>query len=120
MFIDEFLRKLPQWVGKVQPHRDYDLHIKQPKPDDAYKSLANYICKGCEPAFIDHFHLTELHTQYGGQGTFWGKRAGVSPSLNKTARDTVGYDAKRRRLPVTHAQTEPFDRVAVQRGANRH
>jgi hypothetical protein len=47
MFIDEFLRKLPQWVGKVQPHRDYDLHIKQLKPDDAYKSLANYICKGC-------------------------------------------------------------------------
>jgi hypothetical protein len=52
------------------------------------------------------FHLTSLHDEHGDQGTFWGKRAGVSPALNKTARYAVGYDAKRRRLPAKPAQPE--------------
>ncbi|WP_240535573.1 hypothetical protein [Bradyrhizobium sp. STM 3809] len=94
----EFLQKLPKWIGKTQQSRPHDLNVQLIEPGGPYKSLANYICKGCDPAFIEHFHLTALHDQHGDQGEFWGKRAGVSPSLNRSARDAAGYDAKRRRF----------------------
>lgn len=103
----EFKKKLPKWMAKVQgPLGPFDLNISDVKAarGDGYKSLANYIAKGCDPAFIAHFHLTSVHTQYGPQGTFWGKRAGVSPALNKSARSTVGYVDKRRHLPQSAAR----------------
>lgn len=97
--VDQFLEKLPKWVAKVQgPIGPYDLNVSSVEPDKGYKSLANYMVKGCDPAFIEHFHLQALHDQHGAQGTFWGRRAGVCPALNKTARDTAGYDDKKRKL----------------------
>jgi hypothetical protein len=97
--LPEFATKLPKWIAKVQGELgDFDLHRSPIDPSKAYKSLADYILKGCDPAFIEHFHLQLCFALNGPQGTFWGKRAGVSPSLNKTARDAAGYDARRRRL----------------------
>lgn len=94
----EFFKKLPGWIAKVQgPLGPFDLdaeHIDM----NGYKSLANYMMKGCDPAFIDHFHLRALHNEHGPQGDFYGQRAGVSPAFNKTARKAAGYDAKRRRI----------------------
>lgn len=97
----EFQRKLPLWVCKVLgPIGPHDLDVQLKKPDSAYKALANYICKGCDPAYIEHFYLKDLYAEHGAQGLFWGKRAGVSPSLNKSARDGEGYNPKRRTLPA--------------------
>jgi hypothetical protein len=95
----DFLSKLPRWVARVQgPLGEFDLWTSSVKPDGGYKALANYMVKGCDPTYIDHFHLGSLHAEHGPQGAFWGKRAGVSPTLNKGARDTAAYDAKHRRL----------------------
>lgn len=96
--LGDFERKLPGWTVKVQAMRPYDLDVQRIDPDRAYKALANYICKGCDPAYIEHFYLTDLQTAHGDQGAFWGKRAGVSPALNKTAREAARYNAKRRQL----------------------
>jgi hypothetical protein len=97
-FQEEFFEKLPKWVAKVQgPLGPYDLRAAR-LDQEGYKSLANYFLKGCDQTYIDHFHLRDLYDQHGPQGVFYGQRAGVSPSLNKTARDTAGYDAKRRRI----------------------
>jgi hypothetical protein len=101
--MEEFERKLFKWVSKVQTVRPHDVHIQRVESGGPYKSLANYICKGCHPAFIEHFHLTELNATHGEQGTFWGKRAGVSPSLNKSVRDAYGYNPKRRTFANTLA-----------------
>ena len=95
---DEFFEKLPKWVAKVQgPLGPYDLRADV-LDQQGYKSLANYMLKGCDPAFVDHFHLRSLYDKYGPQGVFYGQRAGVSPSFNKTARSNAGYDAKLRRV----------------------
>jgi hypothetical protein len=98
--LDEFRRKLPTWIAKVQgPLGHHDLDVQLIGPQDAYKALANYICKGCDPAFVEHFYLKNLHDQHGPQGTFWGKRAGVSPALNKGEREAHNYHPRRRSLP---------------------
>ena len=97
-FLDEFELKLSKWVTKVQVGRAFDVSVQRLERGGPYKSLASYICKGCDPAFIEHFHLTELQAAHGPQGSFWGKRAGVSPTLNKTIRDAYGYNPKRRTL----------------------
>jgi hypothetical protein len=96
--LDEFEQKLTTWVAKVQTLRPHDINVQRLERGGPYKSLANYICKGCHPAFIDHFHLTDLHAKHGEQGHFWGRRAGVSPSLNKTMRDVYGYNPRRRTI----------------------
>ena len=94
----EFLQKLPGWATKVQGSLGpFDINVERIDMT-GYKSLANYMVKGCDPAFIDHFHLRSLYNTHGPQGEFYGQRAGVSPSFNKTARKTAGYDAKRRRI----------------------
>jgi len=96
---EEFTAKLPKWIAKVQgPLRPFDLRLRELEVGGAYKALANYVIKGCDPAYIDHFHLRAIHQTHGPQGAFWGRRAAVSAALNKTARDARGYDAKRRRL----------------------
>jgi hypothetical protein len=98
---DEFFRKLPRWVAKVQGELlPFDVEARRIE-DRGYKSLANYMAKGCDPKAIEHFHLTDLHDEHGEQGQFWGKRAGVSPALNKNARDALHYDARRRRMPTS-------------------
>lgn len=95
---NEFFEKLSGWVAKVQgPLGPYDLRAEGIDMS-GYKSLANYMMKGCDPAYIDHFHLRALYNEHGPQGAFYGQRAGVSPAFNKTARKVAGYDAKRRRI----------------------
>lgn len=106
--IGEFETKLTAWVGKVQGQvRPFDINISKVDVESGYKSLANYITKGCDPDFIDHFHLYELYAKHGSQGAIWGKRAGVSPALNKTARVAAGYDDKGRRFKVSPPPIAP-------------
>ena len=93
-----FRAKLPTWIGKVQGAVDpFDLRVADINPA-AYKQMANYIVKGCDPAFARHFFLEVLYAQHGPQGAFWGKRAGVSPSFNKSARIAAGYSARQRQI----------------------
>lgn len=102
--VDEFKKKLPGWVEKVQgPSGPFDIDVQTIGPDGAYKALANYIVKGCDPLYVEHFHLAALAKQYGPQGAFWGRRAGVSPSLNKAEREAAGFNPKRRELDRTAA-----------------
>ena len=105
--IPEFKAKLVRWIRKVQGEvGPYDIDIRE-IDDGGYKSLASYIAKGCDPDFISHFHLDRLHAKHGSQGSFWGKRAGVSPALNKAARVKARYDDKRRRFAET-VNRSPF------------
>lgn len=89
---EEFRRKLAQWVRKAcASHGPFDVHCQL--ITGKQKALAKYLMKGVDPTFVQHFHLGEV---YAPQGAFMGKRAGMSPSLSKAARDAAGYDAKRR------------------------
>jgi hypothetical protein len=95
--LDDFRSKLPKWIAKVQgPLGPYDLRMTDVDPGPGYKALANYLVKGCDPKYIDHFYLRDLHDTHGPQGDFWGRRAGVSPSLNRAAREAANYSAKTR------------------------
>jgi hypothetical protein len=110
--LDAFRSKLPRWIGKVQGPLDrFDLRVAAINPA-AYKQMANYLVKGCDPAFLQHFHLNDFFALHGPQGTFWGKRAGVSPSFNKSARAAAGYDARRRRLPPQNLAACELDPAA--------
>ena len=89
----EFRRKLGQWVARAQsvcgPH---DCHV-QPINQDYAKKLAKYIVKATDPAFITHFHLGNEAVD---QGTIYGKRAGVSPSLGHAVRREANFRPQRR------------------------
>lgn len=95
--IEEFSKKLPGWVEKVQgpitPHTIWQDAI----PASHAKRIAKYMAKGTDPIYLGHFYLEELHEQHGPQGTVWGKRAGVSPALGESARRAVGFRPRRRR-----------------------
>jgi hypothetical protein len=89
----EFCRKLPQWVTKAQGVCGiYDCDV-QPINQDYAKKLAKYIVKATDPAFIDHFYLREEASD---QGTVYGKRAGVSPSLGHAVRREANFRPRRR------------------------
>ena len=91
---DEFRKKLPMWVervqGTVQPS---DIDVQQVKAPYA-KRLAKYIVKGTQPEFIEHFYLHDVHEP---QGRVVGKRAAVSIALGPTARGRDGFRPRRRR-----------------------
>lgn len=88
----EFRRKLPQWVMKAQDVCGiYDCHV-QPINQDYAKKLAKYIVKATDPAFIAHFHLGD---EAADQGTIYGKRAGVSPSLGHAVRREADFRPRR-------------------------
>lgn len=90
---DEFRRKLPQWVMKAQGIcGSYDCHV-QPINQNYAKKLAKYIVKATDPAFITHFHLGD---EAADQGTIYGKRAGVSPSLGHAVRREANFRPQRR------------------------
>lgn len=90
----EFLAKLPRWIERAQGEcRPYDLKACPIKQSHA-KRLAKYIVKGTDPAFVDHFFLTDLAAP---QGEVWGKRAGVSPSLGHSARKAAAFHPGRGR-----------------------
>jgi len=92
---DAFKRQVPKWVRKAQgvAPRDYDIDV-QPVEIETDKSLAKYVLKGVDPAFVAHFHLEQYAAP---QGPIGGRRAAVSMSLNKAAREKAGFIPKRDR-----------------------
>lgn len=90
---EAFRRKLPQWVARAQGYcGPHDCHV-QPIHQDYAKKLAKYIVKATDPAFIAHFHLSN---EAADQGTIYGKRAGVSPSLGHAVRREANFRPQRR------------------------
>lgn len=90
--LDAFRQRLDKWVQRAcGGHGPFDIDC-QPITAN-HKALAKYLMKGVDPEFVGHFHLQKVHAP---QGLFVGKRAGMSPSLGKAARDAVHYDARRR------------------------
>lgn len=90
---EEFRRKLPLWVARAQGHcGPHDCHV-QPIIQDYAKKLAKYIVKATDPAFIAHFHLGN---EAADQGSIYGKRAGVSPSLGHAVRREANFRPQRR------------------------
>lgn len=88
----EFARKLPRWVEKAQGVIEpYDISIKDVTIGTT-SALANYILKGTQETHIDHFHLNGVYE--GSQGSVWGKRAGSSPSIGRTARNKAEFNRK--------------------------
>jgi hypothetical protein len=88
----EFEKKLPMWVGKVQEAGTYDCNA-QPIDPQRDKYLAKYILKGTDPDFVDHFFLQAVHKP---QGTIWGQRARVSAALDRATRERAGWAPPRR------------------------
>lgn len=90
-YIEEFSQKLPLWVERSQGDRGFDVKIK--RLDGAYKSHANYIIKGVDPAYAPYLHVQDIVSN---QGTVLGRRATMSRSLNIEARRSVGWKKRRR------------------------
>jgi hypothetical protein len=110
-FRAEFERKLPGWVRRVQGAcGSFDVRCKP--VTHTPKSLAKYIVKGTDPAFVDHFYPSAVHAP---QGIVYGKRAGVSPALGKTARELVGFrpGPRPRVRPWRHAPSINRQQVSV-------
>lgn len=59
--VEAFRRKLPQWVERARgmPAGPFDIDVQEIEAGTE-KSLAKYIVKGTNPAFIDHFHLQRV------------------------------------------------------------
>jgi hypothetical protein len=91
----EFANKLPRWVEKAQGSiGDFDVNI-QDVTLERTAFLAKYILKGTQETHIDHFYLSMVYD--GPQGSIWGKRAGSSPSIGKSARQKAGFNRKKHR-----------------------
>lgn len=96
----EFEAKLHSWVRKTQGAPD-EVTIDIQPITKSYKSVANYIVKGVDPDFVQHFHLQKLVLKHGSQGKIHGKRAGYSLNVGRSAIKTVAFNAKayrRRRM----------------------
>lgn len=92
----EFRKKITGWVAKSKGYCDeFDVKVTPVDVKTRYKSLSNYMVKGCEPTFVKHFFLDSLDNE---QGAVYGKRAGVSPSLGITRRNNVGYQPRKRNI----------------------
>lgn len=90
----EFEKKHRRWVRKAQGDiRRYDVAIFKVDPHTD-KSLAKYVIKGIDGNFISYLHMQEYASP---QGRIWGRRAGVSPSISRTARNKAGFVAKQHR-----------------------
>lgn len=91
----EFAAKLAKWVVKVRGRieaPDIDVQAVTAHP----KSLAKYIAKGTDPAFVKHFFLERVHAP---QGWFRGIRAAASTSLDKAARTASAFRPQRGARP---------------------
>jgi hypothetical protein len=101
----EFTAKLPKWLAKIRGRVDpFDIDT-QPVTEHP-KSLAKYITKGTDPAYVKHFFLERVHAP---QGWFRGLRAAVSTSLDKAARAANGFQPRRamRRWRTTTQSNQP-------------
>lgn len=91
---DEFLRKLPVWLTKIQgAARPFDIAVETVDPHTD-KSLAKYIIKGIDKHYIEYFHLEEYAEP---QGRIYGRRASTSPAIGRKARKIAGFIPKRDR-----------------------
>lgn len=90
-----FEKKVKNLLQKHQncPIQDNQLNF-QPVNPYTDKALANYICKGVRPAFIDRFHLHKLASS---QGYIAGTRSGVSKSIGPTAIAKAQFIAQKQR-----------------------
>ena len=89
----EFRRKLPMWIKRAQGVCGiHDCDVQPINPDYA-KKLAKYIVKATDPLYLAHFYLTD---EANDQGTIYGKRAGVSPSLGHAVRRDANFRPRRR------------------------
>lgn len=102
----EFSNKLPRWVEKSQGGiGNFDVNIQDVNLErTAY--LAKYILKGTQETHIDHFYLNVVYD--GPQGSIWGKRAGSSPSIGRSAREKAGFNRKKHK---TIYQSSPIRAV---------
>ena len=87
----EFEKKLERWINRVLGGCNRFTYSCKTIARRA-KTLAKYIAKGTDPAFVDHFHLADFHVP---QGLVWGKRAGVSAAIGPSARKRVNYRPRR-------------------------
>lgn len=98
----EFSIRVREWVELVQgPLTPETVYTKKVRHGiDAYKALANYSLKGIDPRHADRFFLADLLSKHGPQGPVFGKRAGHSQAIGKTAQtnarfNPTGYRQKR-------------------------
>ena len=85
---DEFPEKIVEWVRKANPEaRSFDIKIQDVDPHTD-KTLAKYVLKGIDKAYIRYLHLDGVAEP---QGRIWGRRATASPSIGRTARKTAGF-----------------------------
>ncbi|MEM8539414.1 MAG: hypothetical protein AAGF25_00530 [Pseudomonadota bacterium] len=92
---EEFERKLRNWVFKEQGTGSFDVSVQRITPGTD-KNVANYINKGVDPDYAEHFFLDAIASP---QGDIFGRRAGVSRAINKEKRDRVNYNCRTRNIP---------------------
>jgi hypothetical protein len=97
-FHNEFERKLPQWLERAQkaPVRPFDIKITKIN-EGTEKTLAKYVLKGVNPAYVEHFYLEKVYEENGPQGHVVGRRAVISRSLGMRARQATGWRPRPRR-----------------------
>lgn len=90
----EFAERLERWASKAQRRKgEFDIHLEPVVPGTA-KTLAKYVIKGTDEMYVGYLHLQEFAAP---QGRIWGRRAGTSPSISRSARKDAGFVAKRDR-----------------------
>lgn len=106
--IEQFIKMLPKWLLKAQGVCDqFDVKIQKIRPQ-THKNVANYILKGTDPAFLDHFHLTDLYEKNGAQGVVYGKRAGLSQCLDTAARNAGNFRKRRNQVSYPINRQQPI------------
>jgi|TARA_R110002020_G_C16309517_1_gene773710 hypothetical protein len=97
----EFRAKLFTWVKKAQGRaiEESDIHVQDVNPFED-KTLAKYILKGVDPAYIEYLHLQRVAKP---QGPIAGRRAGASVAINKAARDRVNFVPRHHRHTWQHS-----------------
>lgn len=87
----KFIKKVTAAVQRTQGRLGkFDVKVDYITPGTV-KTVAKYVVKGTDPAFIEHFHLQRVQAP---QGSFYGKRAGISPNLGNTARQAARFNAR--------------------------
>lgn len=109
----EFRIKLLDWLKKAQG-RAVDgqaIHVQDVNPFED-KTLAKYILKGIDPAYIEYLHLQRVAEP---QGPVAGRRAGASVAINRAARNKAGFIPRRHRNTWQHSTwAQRYRQVAAQ------
>ena len=103
-------KKCERWVRRAQGDiRQFDL-LASNVDIQTDKSLAKYVIKGVDQRYIAYFHMQSYAAP---QGRIWGRRAGTSPSISRTARNKAGFFPKRDRHKWKQSPANDDDVVAV-------